>query len=227
MDISSGTNDSAVRHAVEPLFRWIGASITTFHGSPSGHASSIANDLMHLWLSRVLDSGNTDLADAYDRFSIVFDSRPLWDAQMQVDAIKLVLSFLQLDAPRLPATAVARYLKAALELAGQDETALRLILEAGLSALRTESVDDDQREMLTQIVTDTLSAMRKHSLSAALLAWLVLHRGGIAYAHLFGEDPGSFMAKVAASQIPQMHPDMVKQPHSLMTAWYRDSSLNI
>ncbi len=227
MDISSGTNDSAVRHAVEPLFRWIGASITTFHGSPSGHASSIANDLMHLWLSRVLDSGNTDLADAYDRFSIVFDSRPLWDAQMQVDAIKLVLSFLQLDAPRLPATAVARYLKAALELAGQDETALRLILEAGLSALRTESVDDDQREMLTQIVTDTLSAMRKHSLSAALLAWLVLHRGGIAYAHLFGEDPGSFMAKVAASQIPQMHPDMVKQAHSLMTAWYRDSSLNI
>ncbi|MGD0069405.1 MAG: hypothetical protein ABSB76_39035, partial [Streptosporangiaceae bacterium] len=32
MDISSGTNDSGVRHAVEPIFRRIGASITTFHG---------------------------------------------------------------------------------------------------------------------------------------------------------------------------------------------------
>lgn len=178
---------------------------------------------MHLWLSRVLDSGNTDLADAYDRLSIVFDSRPLWDAQMQVDAIKLVLDFLQLDAPRLPATTVARYLKAALELAGQDDMVLKLILEAGLSALRTESVDDDQREMLTQIITDTLSAIRKHGLPAALLAWLTLHRGGIAYAHLFGEDPGSFMAKVAASQIPETHPGLVKQAHSLIAAWYRDS----
>jgi hypothetical protein len=223
MDISSGANDSGVRHAVEPLFRWIGASITTFHGSPSGRASSIANDLMHLWLSRVLDSGNTDLAGTYDRLSIVFDSRPLWDVHMQVGAIKLVLDFLRHDAPHLPVTMVVRYLKAALELAGQDDMVLKLILEAGLSALRTESVGDGQREMLMQIVTDTLSAIREHGLPAALPAWLTLHRDGIAYAHLFGEDPGSFMAKVAASQLPETHPGLVKQAHSLMAAWYRDS----
>jgi hypothetical protein len=88
----------------------------------------------------------------------VFDSRPLWDAQMQVDVIKLVLDFLKLDAPRLPATMVTRYLKAALELAGQDDMALSLILEGALSALRTESADGDHHEMLTQIVADTLSA---------------------------------------------------------------------
>jgi hypothetical protein len=161
MYISSGTNDSGIRHAVEPLFRWIGASITTFHGSPSGHASSVANDLMHLWLSRVLDSGDSELADAYDRLSIVFDSRPLWDAQLQVGAIKLVLDCMQHDAPRLPATTVTRYLKAASELADQDDTVLKLILEGALSALRTESVDGDQREMLTQIVADTLSALHE------------------------------------------------------------------
>ena len=223
MDISSGTNDSAVRHAVEPMFRRIGASITTFHGSPSGHASSIANDLMHLWLSRVLDSGNSDLAQAYDRLSTVFDPRPLWDAQMQVDAVKLVLDFLRHDAPRLPATTVTRHLKAALELADHDDTVLKLILEGALSALRAESVDDDQREMLTQIVADTLSGMRKYSLATALLAWITLHRDGIAYAHLFGEDPGSFMAKVTDSQIPETHPGLVKQAHSTMATWYRDS----
>ena len=222
MDISSGTNDSGVRHAVEPMFRRIGASITTFHGSASGHASSIAHDLMHLWLSRALDSDNGDLADAYDRLSIVFDSRPLWDAQMQVDAVKLVLGFLQLDAARLPAATVIRYLKAAMELADQDDTVLELILEDALSALSTESADDDQREMLTQIVADVLSAMRKHGLPAALLAWLTLHRGGIAYAHLFGEDPGSFMEEVAGSQIPETHPGLFKQAYSIMAARYRD-----
>jgi hypothetical protein len=161
MDISGGTNDSGVRHAVEPLFRWIGASVTTFHGSPSGRASSIANDLMHLWLSRVLDPGDGELADAYDRLSIVFDSRPLWDAQLQVGAVKLVLDCMRHDAPRLPATTVTRYLKAASELADQDDTVLKLILEGALSALRTESVDGDQREMLTQIVAETLSVMHE------------------------------------------------------------------
>ena len=222
MDISSGTNDSGVRHAVEPMFRRIGASITTFHGSASGHASSIAHDLMNLWLSRVLDSDNSDLADAYDRLSMVFDSRPLWDAQMQVDAVKLVLDFLQLDAARLPAATVTRYLKAAMELADDDDTVLKLILEDALSTLSTESADDDQREVLTKIVADVLSAMRKHGLPAGLLAWLTLHRGGIVYAHLFGEDPGSFMAEVVGSEIPETHPDLFKQAHSMMAARYWD-----
>jgi hypothetical protein len=170
MDISSGTNDSGVRHAIEPMFRWIGASITTFHGSASGHASSIAHDLMHLWLSRVLDPDTSDLADAYDRLSIVFDSRPLWDAQMQVDAVKLVLDILQHDVARLPAATVTRYLKAAMGFADQDDTVFKLIFEGAVSALNTESEDADQREVLTQIVADALSAMRKHGLSAALLA---------------------------------------------------------
>ena len=214
MDISSGTNDSAVRHAVEPMFRRIGASITTFHGSASGHASSIAHDLMHLWLSRALDA-DSDLVDAYDRLSIVFGSRPLWDAQMQIDAAKLVLDFLQLDAARLPSATVTRHLKAAMELAHQDDTVLKLILEGALSALRTESVDD-QREVLTQIIVDVLSAMRRHGLPAALLAWLVLHRDGIAYAHLFGEDPESFMAKVADSQVAETHPGLLTQATSMM-----------
>ena len=170
MDVSSGTNDSAVRHAVEPMFRRIGASITTFHGSASGYASSIAHDLVDLWLSRVLDRDNSDLAGAYDRLSVVFDSRPLWDAQMQVNAVKLVLDFLQLDAERLPAATVTRYLKAAMDLADRDDTVLNFVLEGALSALRTESADDDQREVLTQIVADAQSAMRKHGPPARVKA---------------------------------------------------------
>ena len=124
MDISGGTNDSAVRHAVEPLFRWIGASITTFHGSPRGHASSIAHDLTHLWLARALDPGGSNLTSAYDQLAVVFGPHHLWDAQMQTDAIKLVLHFLQLDTERLPAAMVIGYLEAALDLAwpGRHDT---------------------------------------------------------------------------------------------------------
>jgi hypothetical protein len=168
MDISSGTNDSAVRHAVEPMFRRIGASVTTFHGSADGGASSVAHDLTHLWLSRTLDADGSDLADAYDRLSIVFGSQPLWDVQMQVDAAKLVLDFLQLDVARLPAATVIRYLKAATGLPGGDETVLRLTLQGALSALRTELMDESQREALTQIAADVVCAMRESGLAAAL-----------------------------------------------------------
>ena len=164
MDISGGTNDSGVRHAVEPMFRRIGASITTFHGSADAGASSIAHDLMQLWLSRTLDADDTELARAYDRLSIVFGDRPLWDMQMQVDVAKLVLDFLQLDAPRLPAAAVIRYLSAAIGLAGGDDALLRLTLEGARSALRTELIDDDQREALTQLAADAVSAMQERGL---------------------------------------------------------------
>jgi hypothetical protein len=164
MDVSSGTNDSGVRHAVEPMFRRIGASITTFHGSADAGASSIAHDLMQLWLSRTLDADDTELARAYDRLSIVFGDRPLWDTQMQLDVAKLVLDLLQLDAPRLPTAAVIRYLKAAMRLAGENDVLLRLTLEGARSALRTESIGDDQREALTQLAADAVSAMQERGL---------------------------------------------------------------
>ena len=86
---------------------------------------------------------------------------------MQVDAVKLVLDFMQLDAARLPTATVTRYVKAAMKFAGQDDTALQLILEDALSALSTESADDDQRKVLKQIVADVLSAMPKHGLPTA------------------------------------------------------------
>jgi hypothetical protein len=202
------------------MFRRIGASITTFHGSAHGGATSIAHDLMHLWLSRTLDPDDNDLASAYDRLSIVFGSRPLWDVQMQADVAKLVLEFLRHDAARLPAATVIRYLKAATGLPGRDDTVLRLTLEGTLSALRAESTGDGHREALTQIAADVVSAMRERGLAAALLAWLTLHKDGNAYAHLYGEDPGSLMAKVETSQILQTHPDLLRQAYAVMAARY-------
>ena len=220
MDISGGTNDSGVRHAIEPMFRRIGATITTFHSSAGEGATSIAHDLMHLWLSRTLDPDDTNLASAYGRLSVVLSSRPLWDVQMQADAAKLVLEFLQHDAARLPAATVIRHLKAATGLPGKDDAVLRLTLEGTLSALRAEPADDGHREALTQIAADVISAMREHGLAAALQAWLILHKDGNAYTHLYGEDPGTLIAKAENSQIPQTHPDLLRQVYSVIAARY-------
>jgi hypothetical protein len=211
MDISGGTNDTSVRHAAEPLFRWIGASITTFHGSVGERASSIAHDLVHLWLSRALDPDDSNLGGAYERLALVFDSHPLWDTQMQSDAMKLVLHFLQLDAARLPATTLSGFLRAAIDLAGQDDTVLNLALEGTLTALRTRTDDDSTRQTLEQIVADVLSAMQSHGLPSALLAWITLHKSGTVYSHLFAETPEAFMERIARSPIQNTHPNLLKQ----------------
>jgi hypothetical protein len=160
MDMSGGTNDSAVVHAVEPIFRRIGASMMTFHGSADGRASSIAHDLTHLWLTRLLEPDGGDLAAAYGRLSLVFDSRPLWDAQLHGDTIRLVLDFLQRDAERLPAALVIRYLEAAMDLASQDGLALRLVLESALAALRVAPAGSPHHEALAQIASRASSARR-------------------------------------------------------------------
>jgi hypothetical protein len=177
---------------------------------------------MHLWLSRALDRDDSDLVSAYDRLAIVFDSRPLWDAQMQVDAVKLILYFIQMDAARLPTATVIHYLKATIDLRSQDETVLKLILGSALSALHAESEEDDQREVLTQVVADALSAMRNHGLPATLLAWVTLHRSGPECTQLFEEDPESFMAKIATSKISETHPGLLKQFKSIMSVRYPD-----
>jgi hypothetical protein len=62
--------------------------------------------------------------------------------------------------------------------------------------------------------------MRERGLAAALQAWLALHKDDNAYAHLYGEDPGTLMAEVENSQIPQTHPDLLRQAYSAMSARY-------
>lgn len=162
MDVSGGTNDSAVMHAIEPMFRRIGASITTFHGSPGGPASSIAHDLVELWLSRLSKAGGSgldsdDLIAAYERLSILFGSSPLWDAKMQAGAVTLVLDFLQRDAARLPPGLVIRYLNAALALVPRDGPGLRLIADAALAALPAGPAGSGDRDALTQIAAAAVS----------------------------------------------------------------------
>ncbi|MFI8194681.1 NACHT domain-containing protein [Streptomyces sp. NPDC085946] len=50
MDVSGGTNDGVVRHAMDPVFTWLGPAVTTFLTAPGGPATSLAHDLLELLL---------------------------------------------------------------------------------------------------------------------------------------------------------------------------------
>ncbi|MEU2855983.1 hypothetical protein [Streptomyces syringium] len=50
LDMSGGTNDGVVRHAMDPVFTWLGPAVTTFLTSPGGPATSLAHDLLELLL---------------------------------------------------------------------------------------------------------------------------------------------------------------------------------
>jgi hypothetical protein len=209
-----------VVHAVEPLFRALGASITTFHGSAEGYASSVAHDLIKLWLSRALTPGSGDISSLYDRASLIFHTQSLPDARVQADAARLFLDFLQRDAARLPSQTVIRYLTAAMGLPGEDERVPQLVLEVALSALEAGQADDNQRQALAQVASDALSAARARSLPVALEMWVTLHSHGAAYAPLFGADPAAFMAEIARSNVRETHPGLLQRAFAVMTASY-------
>lgn len=50
LDVSGGTNDVVVRHAMDPVFAWLGPAVTIFRTSPGGPATSLAHDLLELLL---------------------------------------------------------------------------------------------------------------------------------------------------------------------------------
>jgi hypothetical protein len=220
MDISGGTNDSAVRHAIEPVFRAVGAIVTTFHGSADGRSSSLAHDLIQLWLSRTLAIDGTDLPALYDRLSVIYDSRSLPDEQARADAAKLLLDFLHRDAARLQPATVIRHLTAAMNLADRDDLTLQLVLEGALSAMEAGQAGDDERRVLTRIATDALSAAHTRGYPATLEMWLTLHGHPAEYAFLFGDDPETFMAEVGRSQIRETHPRLFQRALATMTARY-------
>ncbi|MEU8779843.1 hypothetical protein [Streptomyces sp. NPDC048606] len=50
LDVSAGTNDGVVRHAMDPVFARLGPAVTTFLTSPDGPATSLAHDVLELLL---------------------------------------------------------------------------------------------------------------------------------------------------------------------------------
>ncbi|GAA2436305.1 NACHT domain-containing protein [Streptomyces lavendulocolor] len=64
-DVSGGTNDGVVRHAMDPVYTWLGPAVTTFVTTPGGRATSLAHDVLELLLgAEDLPSGERDAVRA-------------------------------------------------------------------------------------------------------------------------------------------------------------------
>jgi hypothetical protein len=164
MDMSGGTNDATVRHALEPVFRWLGTSITTFRAMGDGPATSVAHDLISLALLRAASCPDDDLAALYRRLESVFDPPPDWSSETAERAILLTLQFLRADAARLPAVDVTRYLCGTLTLGSHGREILALVPEiatAVLPALRDDEELPGLRALLTAIAAFVRDAVGK------------------------------------------------------------------
>ncbi|WP_190113284.1 NACHT domain-containing protein [Streptomyces cinnamoneus] len=102
MDVSGGTNDSVVRHAMDPVFEWLGPTVSTFVGVGDGPASSAAHDLIRLWLSSRLGAPVDDVVRLYRRCSLLLGLETALPGDTRDGVALLLIGLLHNDADRLP-----------------------------------------------------------------------------------------------------------------------------
>jgi len=219
MDIAGGTNDSAIRHAIEPLFRWIGPTVTTFLGEGDQPASSAAHDLVQLWLSSALGGSEDQLATIYHRCIEFMERGPLADTELRRRIMILLISCLQGDAARIPTVAVIEYLRAALRLSADDEQILQLVLNSALTALSANPSGEGSTH-LSDIATQSVTAMRRIGPPCGLLAWVTIHGSCVAYREIMDEDPTEFLQQLCLSTIDDTHPQLVSRARAIVATRY-------
>ncbi|RVU22911.1 hypothetical protein EOT10_20800 [Streptomyces antnestii] len=100
MEVSGGTNDSLVRHVMDPVFAWLGPSVTTFVASEGQPATSLAHDLLHLLLSDGTELDPMELELAYRRVLLGIGNLPSSHVH---HVIRLLRTAVRRDESHLPA----------------------------------------------------------------------------------------------------------------------------
>ncbi|MFF5140162.1 NACHT domain-containing protein [Streptomyces sp. NPDC013157] len=103
MSLSAGTNDSVIRHAMDPVFHWLGPAVTTFVAREGASASSLAHDLLDLLLTARDEQVDSRLAALHER--ALSGIRLLLDAPSPhlVRAVDVLITAFCRDKERLPA----------------------------------------------------------------------------------------------------------------------------
>ncbi|MFI2078103.1 NACHT domain-containing protein [Streptomyces triculaminicus] len=101
MDVSGGTNDSVVRHALDPVLEWLGPAVTTFtmygHHEP---AASLAHDLLRLLIGGSMGLAADEQATLYLRVHRALFLLPD-DSQLQEPVARLLADMLDRDGSAL------------------------------------------------------------------------------------------------------------------------------
>ncbi|MFC9004796.1 hypothetical protein ACFV2I_36395 [Streptomyces microflavus] len=100
--VSGGTNDSVMRHALDPVFRWLGQAVTVFSPVAGAPASSLAHDLLELLLAPRMTMSDGELGELYDR--ALQGTRLLMDMRhpQLASAVHALLTAFGQDRGRLP-----------------------------------------------------------------------------------------------------------------------------
>jgi hypothetical protein len=194
--VSSGTLDSIIRHAIEPLVRHIGPTLMMF-GSHDDRATSVAHDLLDLWLTSVFTTDVNDLVDRYRRAMRVLDTRPVWSREIGPVGTVL-LAQLKRDVDRVPAGDVADLLETAVASTapGVDTALLLPTIECALAALAAAATASPAASRLVDLLASSVSDVRAYSPPAdQLRTWMLLHRQGQLGTRIL-PDPAQFIADV-------------------------------
>lgn len=219
MHIVGGTNDSTVRHAVEPLFHWLGPAITTFLGQGNRPASSMAHTLTNLWLSSTLGGPDDEIDTLYQQCTGFLTLWPNWDVILRRKIITLVLSSLRTDTARLPPTTTLEYLTAAMGAKEDDERILQLTLDTALATLLAHP-HGNHRHPLLEIIAHTVTMMCRISPPRGLQAWITIHNAGIIHRDVFTNDPTAFLDQPHFSTIGQTHPNLLNKVREILLNQY-------
>ncbi|GAA1510798.1 hypothetical protein GCM10009730_14110 [Streptomyces albidochromogenes] len=149
MSVSGGTNDAVVLHAVDPLFKWLGSSVTTFVGRPDGAATSLAHSLSSLWLASGLGVPDEELLGLYEQCAGFMEDGALGQESMRRTML-LFYRQLSLDADRLPTAAVAGMLRPRAAVRYSTDTLL-LMLAAALLGLDGADPEEDVADLVSTL----------------------------------------------------------------------------
>jgi hypothetical protein len=211
MDIAGGANDSAVRHAVEPVVRWLGPALLTFTGI-DGRAASAAHDLISLLILRAATCPDDELAAIYRRLGNGVAATTggwAWAADPLRDTVLLILRCLREDAHRLPAAISAEVLAKTYYCSEIDNRQqARALLDAAIAALRALPERDTDEDAVHELAVAAVAAMT--SLDPSLPS-LPPHQMTSAVATLTGLDDWTgrdyvtFLVQATGGRLPLRH----------------------
>ncbi|WP_143672305.1 NACHT domain-containing protein [Streptomyces sp. OK228] len=180
MEILGGTNESVVRHAMDPVFSALGPVVTTFVGRPGIEATSLAHTLIKLLMApppgcSSVEGIDVELINCYRKVASGiqlldgdFADDPYWHR-----VTLLILRQLVADAPQLPKRLTCHVLRV-LDHTPHTPEGQEWIARAALAALsRPDTVEDRQedRQKLWGIYAAAMSELHNRSLPRFARLW--------------------------------------------------------
>ena len=222
MDVAGGTNDSFIRHALEPVFRWLGPALTSFAGIGGALYSSAygRRTAVQACPGRMASQRRRALR----RWG---EGLPPWDAQTRFRVQRAVLDRRAVThravlPPRGPAPQGNHRVRPGVETRTHCRTAYSPRPANGLAALSACPASRAQAELISIAATAPRPCAGP---VATLQTWITLHNTGLPHSAVFGDDPGELLGGFPFAAVADSGPELVRQAQAIAAARYGISVL--